>query len=79
MWWPEGTKKELTAKEVRELPVGTRVHLEGHDRHGELYQIEGLIGDNNGKKMFRYYDCMVLEWMEIRTYKGRKWMVRKND
>lgn len=77
MWWPEGTKKELTAKEVRELPVGTRVHLEGHDRHGELYQIDGRIADKDGRKMFLYYDCGVPERMEIRTYKGRKWMVQK--
>lgn len=77
MLWTEQMKKELTAKEVRDLPVGTRVHLEGHDRHGELYQIDGLIVDKDGKKMFLYYDCMAPERIEIRTYKGRKWMVQK--
>lgn len=78
MWWPDRVKKELTVKEVRELPVGTRVHLEGADRYGEAYQIEGLICDRDGKKMFLYYDCMVPEVKEIRAYKGRKWTVRKD-
>ena len=78
MWWPEGTKKELTAKEIRALPVGTRVHLEGTDRYGEQTQIEGLICDRNGVKKFLYYDCMAPEVKEIRTYRGKKWMVRKD-
>lgn len=78
MWWPEGTKKELTAKEVRELPVGTRVHQEWTDRHGETNYRSGLIADKNGVKKFLYYECMVPEVIEIRTYKGRKWMVRKD-
>ena len=79
MWWPENVKRELTAKEVKELPVGTRVHLEGTDRYGEQIQIEGLIADRDGVKKFLYYDCMVPEVKEIRTYKGKKWMVLKDE
>jgi hypothetical protein len=78
MWWSESQKKELTAKEVKELPVGTRVHLEGTDRYGEQTQLEGLICDRNGTKKLLYYDRMVPETMEIRTYKGKKWMVKKD-
>ena len=78
MWWAENQKRELTAKEVRELPVGTRVHLEGVDRYGEQTQIEGWIADRNGVKKFLYYDCMVPEVKDIKTYRGKKWMVRKD-
>ena len=78
MWWTENQKKELTVKEVRELPVGTRVHLEGVDRRGEQTQIDGLIADRNGVKKFLYYDCMVPEVKDIKTYRGKKWMVRKD-
>ena len=79
MWWTDSIKKELTAKEVRELPVGTLVHLEGTDRHGERYYLAGRIIDRDGKKMFLYYDCMVPEVKEIRAYKGKKWTVLKDE
>lgn len=79
MFWPERIKRELTAKEVRELPVGTRVHLEYTDRYGELHQIEGLITDNPEGKVFLYWDMMVPEKMKIRTYKGKRWMVLKDE
>lgn len=79
MWWADKVKKELTAKEVRELPVGTRVHLEGHDRYGEVCYLAGRIADRDGKKMFLYYDCMVPEVKEIRAYKGKKWTVLKDE
>ena len=79
MFWPEHVKRELTAKEVRELPVGTAVHLEYTDRYGELHQIEGLIVDKPEGKVFLYWDMMVPETMKIRTYKGKKWMVLKDE
>lgn len=79
MYWSQNVQRELTAKEVRDLPVGTRVHLESTDRYGETVQVEGLICDRDGVKKFLYYDCMVPEVKEIRTYKGKKWMVRKDE
>lgn len=77
MWWPEKVKKELTAKEVKELPVGTKVHLEGFDKYGEPVQTEGLIAEKPEGKVFLYYAMMVPETMPIRTYRGKKWMILK--
>lgn len=44
-----GTKKELTAEQVRKLPVGTKVLLHSFDRHGEHHWMEMKIV-NSGKK-----------------------------
>ena len=43
----------------------------------QVKDIEGLIADRNGVKKFLYYDCMVPEVKDIKTYRGKKWMVRK--
>jgi len=78
MWWAENQKKELTPKEVKELPAGTTVHLEGRNRRGEVYYLDGRVCDKNGIKKFLYYENRFPEIIEIKTYKGKKWMVRKD-
>ena len=76
MYWQASESKEVTAKEVKDLPVGTHVHLEGRDRYGALTQIEGRVAYNkNGQKQFLYYDCRMPVYKDIRTYKGKRWLV----
>lgn len=79
MFLGDKMKRELTAKEVRSLPVNTPVWLEGRDHFGEVYQLEGKIVERKGQKIFLYYYYGTPELKEIKAYKGRKWMAKKDD
>lgn len=46
-----GTKKELTAEQVRKLPVGARIMLHSFDRHGEHHWMEMTIAKSGNKKI----------------------------
>ena len=46
-----GKKKELTAEQVRKLPVGARIMLHSFDRHGEHHWIEMTIAKSGNKKI----------------------------
>lgn len=48
-----GNEKELTAEEVRRLPVGTTVIQHSFDRHGEHQQFEAQIA-KRGKRSVLY-------------------------
>lgn len=75
MYWKE--KRVLTPEEVKKLPPGTEVHLEGRDRHGELVWLEGTIVQSGKSRVFSYYDH---NWTRvtktIKSYPGKKWMVQ---
>jgi len=75
MYWSR--KKELTPEEVKKLPVGTDVHLEGNDRYGEVTWMEGKIQQSYKKKIFVYRDNDGLQHEKpIRAYPNKKWMVQ---
>jgi hypothetical protein len=78
-WWSEREYKTLTSSEVKDLPVGTQVHLQGPDRYGATVQLEGRIAfRKDGKKCFLFYDSMRFQtYKEIKTYKGKIWTIRK--
>ncbi len=46
-----GYKKELTAEQVRKLPVGVRIMLHSFDRHGEHHWMEMTIAKSGNKKI----------------------------
>lgn len=51
-----GTRKELTAEEVRKLPVGTKVILHHFDRYGAHAALELEIVQSGKKKILVAYD-----------------------
>ena len=46
-----GKKKELTAEQVRKLPVGTQVLLHHFDRSGEHVLLETTVAKSGNKKI----------------------------
>lgn len=51
-----GFKKELTAAEVKKLPVGTRVVLHNFDRYGSHQTLELTVTQSGKKKILTAYD-----------------------
>jgi hypothetical protein len=74
MW----TKKRiLTPEQVKALPIGTEVHLEGRDRYGELTWLEGRVQQGYKGKVFAYHDhSWSREIKSIRAYPGKEWTVQ---
>lgn len=67
-----GYKKELTAEQVRKLPVGARVLLHSFDRHGEHSWMEMTIAKSGNKKILiasDFYDNKIIK--TIRKESGR--------
>ncbi len=65
-------KKELTAEQVRKLPVGARIMLHSFDRHGEHSWMEMTIAKSGNKKILianDYYGNKVIK--TIRKESGR--------
>lgn len=51
-----GLKKELTAAEVKKLPVGTRVVLHNFDRYGSHQTLELTVTQSGKKKILTAHD-----------------------
>lgn len=66
-------EKELTAAEVRALPVGTKVTVHGHDKYGYPTHLPcEIVQRRTGQgKELRYTTYFDFERMEIRAHKGR--------
>lgn len=67
-----GYKKELTAEQVRKLPVGTKVLLHSFDRRGEHHWMEMTIAKSGNKKILianDYYGNKIIK--TIRKECGR--------
>lgn len=75
MMWAK--KKILTPEQVKALPVGTEVHLEGRNRYGELTWLEGRVQQGYKGKVFVYHDhSWNREIKSIRAYPGKEWTVQ---
>lgn len=71
-------EKELTAKEVRALPVGTKVTVHGHDRYGYPTRLTCTIMEKlRGRKgvELRYFTYAGAERMPIHAHTGRRFTV----
>ena len=66
-------EQELTAAEVRKLPIGSKVTVHGHDRYGYPTRMPcELVQKRSGKGVeLRYITYMGFERMEIRAHVGR--------
>ena len=51
-----GTKKVLTAEEVRKLPAGSKVEIHSFDRHGEHQWLEFIVTQSGKKKVLVHRD-----------------------
>lgn len=51
-----GFKKELTAAEVKKLPVGTRVVLHSFDRYGNHNMLDLVVTQSGKKKILTAHD-----------------------
>ena len=75
LYWSK--KRELTPEEVKQLPVGTEIHLEGRDRYGEVTWMEGTIAQSGKSKVFSYHDHnYARQTKPIKLYPNKKWMVQ---
>lgn len=76
MYWAK--KREMTAEQVKALPPGTEVHLEGRDRYGEITWLEGSVVQSGKQKVFAYFDraSFSRETKKIMDYPNKKWMVQ---
>lgn len=73
--------KEISAKEVRALPVGTRVTVHGHDRYGyPTHRPCEVVGRRDGKGVeLRYNTYGGFERMPIRAHAGRVFTVEVSE
>ena len=51
-----GTKKVLTAEEVRKLPVGAKVEIHSFDRHSEHVWMDYVVTQSGKKKVLVHRD-----------------------
>lgn len=74
-------EKELTAAEVRALPVGTKVYVHGHDRYGYPWRMAcEIVKKISGKGVqlcYRTYNGP--ERMDIRASRGRTFTMEVKD
>jgi hypothetical protein len=73
--------KEITAKEVRALPIGSRVTLHGHDRWGyPTHLVCEVVARREGKGVeLRYNTFGGFERMPIRAHAGRVFTVEVSE
>lgn len=73
--------KEITAKEVRALPIGSRVTVHGHDRWGyPTHLVCEVVARREGKGVELRYDTFGgFERMPIRAHAGRVFTVEVSD
>ena len=75
MYW--ANRKRLTPEQVKQLPAGTEVHLEGHDRHGDLTWLEGTIVQSGKSKVFAYRDHNFgRQTKAIKNWPNKNWTVQ---
>lgn len=73
--------KEITAKEVRALPIGSIVTLHSHDRYGyPTHLMCEVVGRRDGKGVeLRYNTFGGFERMPIRAHAGRVFTVEVSE
>ena len=73
--------KEITAKEVRALPIGSRVTLHGHDRYGYPTHLPcEVVARREGKGVeLRYNTFGGFERMPIRAHARRVFTVEVGE
>jgi len=73
--------REITAKEVRALPIGSRVTVHGHDRYGYPTHLPcEVVGRREGKGVeLRYSTFSGFERMPIRAHAGRVFTVEVSE
>ena len=77
MYWPN--RKRLTPEQVKQLPAGTEVHLEGHDRHGDLTWLEGTIVQCGKSKVFAWWDQTGRQMKSIKNWPSKHWTVNADE
>ena len=73
--------KEICAAEVRQLAVGSRVEVHGHDRHGIPYIMDCEVVEKRrgaGKEL-RYDTYDGFERMPIKDMNGRMFKVEEDE
>ena len=73
--------REITAKEVRALPIGSRVTVHGHDRWGyPTHLMCEVVRRREGKGVeLRYNTFGAFERMPIRAHAGRVFTVEVGE
>lgn len=73
--------REITAKEVRALPVGSRVTLHRHDRYGyPTHLVCEVVARREGRGVeLRYSTYDGFERMPIRAHAGRVFTVEVSE
>ena len=67
------TRNEVSAEDLRRLPVGTIVIVHGFDRHGEHTQMECKIVSSGKGKALGYSTAWGPETIPIRKESDRRW------
>lgn len=73
--------KEITAREVRALPIGSRVTVHGHDRYGYPTHLPcEVVAKRNGKGVeLRYNTFDGFQRMPVRAHAGRVFTVEVGE
>ena len=74
-------EREVTPAEIRQMPVGTKVTVHGHDKYGYPYRIPcEIVEARSGKsKELRYTTWEGFERMPIRGHKCRTFTVEVTE
>lgn len=79
MEWVRPDEKVLTAKEVKKLPVGTKVVIIGADRHGECTRQECTVSQSYKTKVLRcssFFDYGT-KFLPIRDNPSKRFVLEK--
>ena len=77
MEWIRPDEKVLTAKEVKKLPVGTKVIIIGADRHGECYRQECAVAPSYKTKVLRSMSLDNHDFIPIRDNPSKRYVLGK--
>ena len=74
-------EQEVTAAEIRKMPVGTKVTVHGHDKYGYPWHLPcEIVEARSGKcKELRYTTWEGFERMPIRGHKCRTFTVEVTE
>jgi len=79
MEWIRPDEKLLTAKEVKKLPVGTKVIIIGADRHGECTRQECTVSQSYKTKVLRWANLYDHGFLTIRDNPNKRYVLKLRD